>query len=304
LFAGLDLDGADADVAHDWNTMLNGFSRRMAMPFRFLLGMPTRANRNFLKALDSIERRLATVVRSHQQCPHRFSDVLSAWIRSSHARGEVLSEKSIRDQLILLLVAGRKNVSNALTWAFHLLGQHPDIASAVAAEAGTCDDWKRRTYAAAVQKEVLRLYPTAWLIARYSLEDDTLAGYRIPAGSTIFMSPYVIHRRPAAWPEPERFDPGRFLGESGKSISPDAYLPFGIGPRTCIGSAMTELIMRVTIATLASRFEFRAAPGHEVAIRASSSLYPRGGLPMVVRPRRKTVLGSEVIAHAAAGAIA
>jgi cytochrome P450 len=303
LFAGIDLDGADADVAQDWNTVLNGFSRRMAMPFRFLLGIPTRANRRFRTSLEAVEQRLAAVVREHRQCPHRSSDVLSAWLRSSHTRGEELSEKTIRDQVILLLVAGRKNVSNALTWACHLLGQHPDVAAAVAGEVEACDDWKRRTYTAAVQKEVLRLYPTAWLIARCCLEDYVVGGYRIPAGSTVFMSPYVIHRRPRLWPQAEHFDPRRFLGESGRRIPPDAYLPFGIGPRTCIGSAMTEVIMRVTIATLASRFEFRPVPGHEVAIRATSSLYPRCGMPMVVSRRRVKALCSGAVTHSGAGAI-
>jgi enediyne biosynthesis protein E7 len=297
LFAGLDLDGADTALAADWDAMLNGFSRRMAIPFPFLLRFPTRANRSFQRAAKNVERRLTGAVRDHRQCPHGFADILSAWLRASHARDGRLTDKSVRDQLVLLLLAGRKNVSNALTWAFHLLGEHPDIARAAAAEIGDAgcgrelnpEAWKRLTYIAAIQKEVLRLYPTAWLIARQSLEEDAVGGYRIPAGATIFISPYVIHRRRDLWPDPELFAPERFLPESRRGTAPDAYLPFGIGARTCIGNTLTELMMRVAIATLISRFEFRSLPGHKAQIRATSSLYPRDGMPMLISRRQTAV---------------
>jgi cytochrome P450 len=289
MFAGLDLDGANKGLAPHWHSMLNGFSRRMATPFRFLLRLPTRANRDFQIASACVEPSLAAVIRDHrQQVSHGFGDMLSAWLRASHTRGIELSDKSIRDQLVLLLLAGRKNVSNALTWAFHLLGEHHEISTTAAAEvqARGGSDWKQLSYVAAVQKEVLRLYPTAWLIARQSLAEDEVGGYRIPAGATIFMSPYVIHRRPDLWPDPERFDPKRFLGDAGRPIATDAYLPFGVGSRTCIGNSLTELIMRVAIAVLNARFEFRNAPGHKAEIHATSSLYPRGGMPMLISKRR------------------
>lgn len=293
LFVGLDLNGADAAIAPAWSSMLNGYSRRMAAPFEFLLRLPTRANREFQAARQTVERRLARAIDDHLQCPHRFRDVLSAWLLAGDDHDAGLTQKSMRDQLVLLLLAGRKNVANALTWAFHLLGRNPESAAAVAAEvrdASACvapghDRWKRLRYVAAVQKEVLRLYPTAWLIARYCLEDDMLGEYRIPAGSTVFISPYVIHRRPDLWPEPERFDPARFLGES-RSTPFDGYLPFGVGPRTCIGAALTELIMRVAIAMLTEKFEFSPVSDHQVEIKATSSLYPRRGLPMTIRQRR------------------
>jgi cytochrome P450 len=298
LFAGLDLDGADESLAPHWNAMLNGLSRRMAMPFRFMLSIPTRANREFQVASEFVERRLAVLIRDHRQADPGIADALSGWLRASNMRGIELSEKSVRDQLVLLLLAGRKNVSNALTWACHLLGKHPEIAATVAGEVQDAASggqlsaaaWKQLSYVAAVQKEVLRLYPTAWLIARECLEEDALNGYRIPVGATIFISPYVIHRRPDLWPDPERFDPGRFLPDSGRRIAPDAYLPFGIGARTCIGNALTEMIMRVAITLLIPRFEFHGVPAHKGAIKATSSLYPRGGMPMSIKRRDRAGL--------------
>lgn len=305
LFLSLDLDREDRALAPHWCGMLAGLSRRMAMPLKIMLRLPSKSNREFDRCLEAVEKRLSTVIADHQCCPDGFSDLLSAWLETSASKGGCpANPKSIRDQMMLLLLAGRKNVSNALVWACHLLAGHPEVAERAFSEAGEAlgggdagsDSWQRAPYLAAVQKEVLRLYPTAWLIARYSLEEDSLGGYQIPQGATIFISPYLMHRNPAFWTEPERFDPARFLGEPGKQITPDMYLPFGVGPRTCIGNSLTELIMRITIAVLSLRFRFEPLHHHHVHIKAASSLSPRGGLPMVLRKR-----GSRQGARAAFG---
>jgi cytochrome P450 len=286
LFVSLDLDREDAALAPHWRSMLAGFSRRMAAPLGFLLRVPSAANREFQRSLGAVEERLTTVIADHQRCPHRYHDLLSAWLETSASKGACPAvAKSIRDQLMLLLLAGRKNVSNALVWAFHLLAAHPESADRVWSENAGPDPAERAPYVTAVQREVLRLYPTAWLIARRCLEDDQLGRFHIPRGATIFVSPYAMHRNPAYWTEPEQFDPGRFLGERGRQVTPDMYLPFGVGPRTCIGNSLTELIMRITIAMLSREFRFEPVPRHPVRIKAASSLSPRGGLPMVLRKR-------------------
>lgn len=284
LFVSLDLDREDRALAPHWCGMLAGFSRRMAAPLKILLRVPSASNREFHRCLGAVEDRLSTVIADHQSCPHRFSDLLSAWLETSASKGACpASAKSIRDQMMLLLLAGRKNVSNALAWTVHLLAGHPAVAERAYTEAEEMAGGG--AYIAAVQKEVLRLYPTAWLIARYCLEDDHLGQFHVPQGSTIFISPYAMHRNPVFWTEPESFDPDRFLGERGKQITPDMYLPFGVGPRTCIGNSLTELIMRITIAMLSPRFRFEPVLRHHVRIKAASSLSPRGGLPMVLRQR-------------------
>jgi cytochrome P450 len=294
LFVGLDLVCEDRALAPDWSGMLAGFSRRMATPLKLLLHAPTGANREFHRCLGAVEKRLYATIADHKRCPRRYNDLLSAWLETSAAKGAgEASDKSIRDQVMLLLLAGRKNVSNALVWACHLLSMHPEAAERISSEAAVApchqpispDDWKRAPFVAAVQKEVLRLYPTAWLIARRCLEDDNLGGYRIPRGATIFISPYAMHRNPKLWTDPEKFQPERFLDESGRRITPDMYLPFGVGPRTCIGNSLTEVIMRITIALIMQRFKFEPVPGHSVRIKAASSLSPYGGLPLVLRKR-------------------
>jgi cytochrome P450 len=294
LFLGLELDGADRDLAHHWYTMLDGFSRRMAVPLKFMLAIPHRANREYSAALAVVEQRIHSLIRDRRQCPHRFSDMLSQWLTTAREKERTPDEKSIRDQIMLLLLAGRKNVSNALTWSCHLLAQHPDVAESIAREADR-HSTEPGPYVTAVQKEVLRLYPTAWLIARRCLDDDTVGSYRIPQGATIFISPYAIHRREEFWPEPELFDPTRFLGDGARRITADAYVPFGVGPRMCIGSAMTSWIMRIALAVLCERFTFEPASNRTVRIKASSSLYPDGGLRLAIK-KRQPVAEREAVA--------
>jgi enediyne biosynthesis protein E7 len=181
----------------------------------------------------------------------------------------------------------RQVVEKCRNWtACHLLSGNPMAAerAGTEGESALCGG----PYTAAVQKEVLRLYPTAWLIARYCLEDDQLGCYQIPRGATIFISPYAMHRNPAYWPDAESFDPGRFLDERQKQITPDMYLPFGVGVRTCIGNSVTELIMRITLAIVFARFRLELPSGYKVRVKAASSLYPEGGLPMILRKRGKS----------------
>jgi cytochrome P450 len=287
LFLSLDLEDADSALAPHWCGMLAGFSRRMAAPLKVLLRIPSRSNRDFHRRLGVVEERLTGVIAGHQGCPHRYGDLLSAWLESTTAKGACPhSAKSVRDQMMVLSLAGRKNVSNALVWACHLLGGNSKAAESVALEGRAAVGGG--AYTAAVQKEVLRLYPTAWLIARYCLQDDQLGRYHIPQGATIFISPYTMHRNQAYWPEPERFDPGRFLDERQKQITPDMYLPFGVGARACIGNSLTELIMRVTLAMVYARFRLELPVGHKVRIKATSSLHPQGGLPLILRKRGKS----------------
>jgi cytochrome P450 len=287
LFLSLDLDGEDSALAPYWCGMLAGFSRRMAAPLKILLRIPSPSNRDFHQCLGVVEQRLTAVIADHQSGRCRYNDLLSAWVDVTASKGACPhSARSVRDQLMMLLLAGRKNVSNALAWACHLLGGSPTAAERLAAEAE--DAPGSGSYTAAVQKEVLRLYPTAWLIARCCLEDDQLGGYHIPQGATIFMSPYAMHRNPAYWPDAERFDPDRFLGERQKQITADMYLPFGVGARTCIGNSITELIMRIALAMIFARFRMELPPGHKVRMKASSSLSPDGGLPVILRRWRKS----------------
>ncbi|WP_229348611.1 cytochrome P450 [Streptomyces sp. UNOB3_S3] len=142
-------------------------------------------------------------------------------------------ERLVRDELVTLLVAGYETTAATLAWAFLLLDKHPDEHRRVL-EAGPDGSPERRAAIRAVLDETLRLYPTAWLLPRYATEPDTLAGHPVDAGTTLLLCPYLTHRDPAVWPEPDGFRPGRFTSPNPRP-TPGTYYPFGVGPRACIG---------------------------------------------------------------------
>ena len=137
-------------------------------------------------------------------------------------------------------------------------------------------------YTTAVLKESMRLYPPAWMIARRATEDDTIGGYDIPRGSIVFVSPLVTHRHPVFWPNPEGFEPERFLPERASDIHRYAYFPFGAGPRICIGQGFAMLEAVLLLATLTQKIRLDLVPGHRVVPQPSITLRPKDGI--MVRP--------------------
>ncbi|MFF5481937.1 cytochrome P450 [Streptomyces sp. NPDC012935] len=144
------------------------------------------------------------------------------------------TDQLIRDELVTLLAAGHETTASTLTWLYLLLDQHP-AAREEALGAGSAGSPQRRQAVQALIHETLRLYPSAWLLPRHAAEADTLAGYTVEAGTDILVCPYLTHRDPELWPDPEHFDPRRFLTPDGRPTHPGAYFPFGIGPRACLG---------------------------------------------------------------------
>jgi cytochrome P450 len=192
--------------------------------------------------------------------------------------------------VITLFVAGHETTAVALAWAWHLLAEHPEAAERIRAEqagllggrAPTTADLPGLPYARMVIDEAMRLYPPAWVTNRQAIGDDEVCGYRIPAGAIVLISPYVMHRHPAYWEQPERFEPERFAPERSAGRPHYAYFPFGGGPRQCIGKGLALMEAQLILATIAQRFQLRHLPGHAVEPQALVTLRPRGGLPMLV----------------------
>jgi cytochrome P450 len=191
-----------------------------------------------------------------------------------------------------MFLAGHETTATALAWAFYLLDRHPEvlakatdeIVSVVGARAPAFEDLPRLVYTRRVWDEVLRLYPPFWRISRQAIDEDVVAGFRIPAGCAVLLSPYLTHRHPTFWPEAERFDPDRFLPEAAAARPRFAYFPYGGGPRICIGNAFANMEALIVLATVLPRYRLRLGPGHEVTTEPRVSLRPRGGLPMTVEP--------------------
>ncbi|MFI6492325.1 cytochrome P450 [Streptomyces sp. NPDC050564] len=185
-----------------------------------------------LARIDAVARRAIDAARSGAAGPDG-PGLLHVLIDAATERPEY-TDRLIRDELVTLLVAGHETTATTLTWLYLLLDQYP-AARGHALAAGCEGSPQRRQAIQALVHETLRLYPSAWILPRHAAGDDNLAGYAVEAGTDILVCPYLTHRDPELWPDPEHFDPRRFIAPDGRPAHPGAYFPFGIGPRACLG---------------------------------------------------------------------
>jgi cytochrome P450 len=285
-------------------------ARRAAMPgFTRVEQLPVGGPARRRDSREALDRAVYAMIADRRAAGATGSDLLSLLLDAQDAdTGERMSDTQIRDEAMTLLLAGHETTANALAWTFHLLGQHPNVAARLHAEidavlggrAPTVEDLPRLTYTDAVFSESMRLFPPVWAMGRHLVEDREVAGYLLPAGSTVVFSQWVIHRDERWWPDPTRFDPTRWLdaveddpagpAAAGCPHAPArprfAYFPFGGGPRQCIGNsfAVTEGVL--ALATIARHWSFAAASAEPVVPEPLVTLRPKGGLPMVARRRR------------------
>jgi cytochrome P450 len=206
--------------------------------------------------------------------------------------GEQMSDKQLRDELLTMLVAGHETTATALSWAWALLDLHPEAAAKLHAEldtllgerAPTVADLPHLAYTRMVIDETMRLYPPIYIFSRAVKADDTIGGFRIRKGDSVDISPYVTHRHPAFWPDPERFEPERFAPEAVAARHKFAYIPFSSGPRICIGNSFALMEATLALATLARRVRLRLS-GPLPAPEPLLTLRPKGGLHMRVERR-------------------
>ena len=271
---------------------------RSPMPMPVVVPTPTnlvlrRAVGRLDAAVDAMLTERATRPLAQGELPRDMLDLLLTVTRGD---GTHLSRAEVRDQVVTFIVAGHETVASALTWAWHLLAGSPTALARMRDEVdGVCeggavtfDDLCRLPWTAAVLDETLRLYPPAWLVTRRSLTSDSLGAVEIPADALIVMSPWLVHRDPVAWPDPERFDPTRFLDDTGSRrrdiAAMTAYLPFGAGPRLCIGRDMALLEGVLVLASLVSRVDLEPVGPPPRAVPLVT-IRPQCGLPMRVRRR-------------------
>ena len=253
------------------------------------------ALRLFNTAIDAIiARRRQSLAESPDSVPH---DLLTLLLRARDPEtGAKLGEEDVRSNILTFIAAGHETTANCLTWSVFLLSQSPEWRERVRLEAerefdGTTDGLADRLVETrAVLDEANRLYPPITAISRAAGAPDELAGHAIKAGTMIVIAPYVLQRHRRLWDDPNRFEPARFLNGARDTIARFAYLPFGAGPRTCIGASFAMQEASIVLATLMRNFRLDLLPGHKVWPVQRVSLRPKGGLPMIVnearRPRR------------------
>ncbi len=251
-----------------------------------------RARRN----LDAIVYRI--IAEWHATGEDR-GDLLSMLLMAEDDEGQRMTDQQARDEVVTLFLAGHETTANALNWTWYLLAQHPDIEaklhheldSVLDGQPPTLIDLDRLPYTEKVLKESMRLYPPAWGISREAIEDVEIGGYPVAKGTIVGMLTYFTHHDPRWFPDPERFDPERFTPENEAKLPRYAYLPFGGGPRICVGNAFAMMEGRLILATIASRYRLTLNPGQTVQMQPLITLNPKGGLPMTIQVReRETVL--------------
>ena len=254
------------------------------------LSVPVPRNLEYNRALKVLNDTIYPLVADARQ--HPKDDLLSLMLGMRDAdTGEGMSDQQARDEVVTLFFAGHETTAATLTWAFYLLSEHPDIEERMRREITSVlqgrplsfDDLPKFIYLRQVIDEVLRLYPAAYMFAREALVDDVLDGYRIPAQTMIFISPFVAHRDPKYWPDPERFDPDRFTPEAVASRPRHYYYPFGEGPHLCIGNNFALMEMQLILAMVLQRFCLRLAPNHAIAFHPEATLRPKRGMKMTVK---------------------
>lgn len=228
------------------------------------------------------------------------TDLLSRLLLLEDACGAKLTDAELRDQMVTHFIAGQETTALTLTYACALLSQHPDAESELRAELDrvlgerrpTAADVPHLSFADAVIKEAMRLYPPVWAIGREALEDCEIGGHRIPKGAQVLMSQYLVHRDPRFWSEPERFHPARWTNDETTNLPRRAYFPYGDGPRVCIGAHLASLEAVLLLTTIAQRYRFELAPEQTLCLVPSMTLRPRKGVRMRVEARR----GQEAVA--------
>lgn len=248
--------------------------------------IPTSRNRRYLHALAKFHRVIDRMIAARHVAPERVADLLTMLMEARDESGGAMSDKQLRDEVATLLTAGHETTSLTLSWACYLLARHPEVAERICAEiqflngrAPAYEDLFRLKYTRNVIEEIMRLYPPVWVLSRTPVEDDEIGGYRIPAGSEILIFPYITHRHPKWWTDPDKFSPERFSPENSSGRPRYAYLPFGAGPRTCVGLnfAMTEI--QVVLALLLQRFRLEPTSENDtVRLDPSVTLRPLPGV--------------------------
>jgi len=248
------------------------------------------AMRLFSGAIDTIiaSRRLR-IASDPDRAPH---DLLTLLLTAKDPdSGQALREKEISANVLTFIAAGHETTANCMTWALYLLSQSPEWRQRLQTEAdrelaGDIEGLAERLVETrAVIDETNRLYPPIAAISRTTLEPDELAGQPIKRGTMVVVAPYVLHRHRTLWSRPNEFDPSRFLGSARTEIDRFAYLPFGAGPRVCIGAGFALQEASIVLATLMKNFTFALRPGHAVWPVQKFTMRPKGGLPMIFRRR-------------------
>ncbi|WP_078947921.1 cytochrome P450 [Streptomyces griseus] len=307
------LDRATAAEVRDClSIIVRGLFVRTAVPVDALFRAPTPANRRYRRAVERVHAIVDAVVaerrRNRRTDPHRgegedLNDLLGILLAATRpdpgTPTAAISDQEVHDQLVTFLLTGAESNALCLTSAFDLLARHPqaerrlhdEVDAVLGGRLPGPEDLPRLTYTRCVVTETLRHRPPGWLFMRLTTKDTVLAGRRLPAGTTVLYSPYLLQHDPASFPDPDRFLPDRWLPDQAAAVPQRAMIPFSAGGRKCIGDRFAVAEATVALATIAGRWRLRHRPGHTEQLRPAATLGPRS-LVMTCEPRAQAPSGA------------
>jgi cytochrome P450 len=248
---------------------------------------PLAANRSYVKGVNELEQFVNETVAARRGNGTAHHDLLAMLLAARDERGLPMPAKQLRDEAITLFVGGFDTPALALSWSWYLVSSNPAVAQRLRDEVDTClgrrdpgfEDLRQLRFAEAIIKEAMRLYPPAWIVSREAARDTTIGGHAIRRGTSVMMSQWVVHRDDRFFPNPQSFDPDRWLSDARQELPRFAYFPFGGGPRVCIGASFAMMETTLILAMLAQRFELNVIDSAAVEPRATMTLRPRRGVP-------------------------
>ncbi|WUO15895.1 cytochrome P450 [Streptomyces sp. NBC_00289] len=296
---------AAAEVRDSLAVIVRGLFVRTAVPVDALFRVPAPANRRYRRAVERVHAIVDAVVEERRRDarradPHGGGDLLDTLLAAARGDGgaAAISEQEVHDHLVTLLLTGAESTALCLASAFDLLARNPEAERRLHAEVDTVLAGRRRpgpgdlpnlTYTRCVVSETLRHRPPGWLFMRVTTRETVLAGRRLPPGTTVLYSPYLLQHDPASFAAPDRFRPERWLPQAA-AVPPGAMLPFATGGRKCIGDRFAVAEATVTVAAVAARWRLRHVPGHTERTRPGATLGPRS-LVMTCEPRSRGPAG-------------
>jgi cytochrome P450 len=275
-----------AQIGRAFSAVVEEIAFRLRRAYAIPDAIPLPGNIRYVRGVRRIDRLVTKIIRERRERGEDRGDLLSMLMLARDDEGQPMSEKQLRDEVITLLLAGHETTAVALSWTWYLLAQHPDADASLAAElqdvlggrAPTVGDLPQLRFTEQVVTEAMRLYPPAWGFGREALADCEIDGYAIPAGTTIIISPWVTHRDPRYFEQPTAFRPERWSGDFARQLPRFAYMPFGGGPRICIGNRFAMMEAVLILATMAQRFRLQWDRTHPVVPLPSITLRPKGGV--------------------------
>lgn len=290
---GCDVEEDANTIQYDNKVVSAEIDARFARPFVIPDVVPLPGHIRYRRAVARMNRMVAWIIEQRRRNPSQSVNFLSMLMQARDESGAPMSDRQLRDEVITFLLAGQETTALALSWSWYLLGKYPDVDAKLGEELQRilggrlpkADDLPRLIFTQQVVTEAMRLFPPAWAIGRETAQACVLGDYLLPEGTTVFVSPWVLHRSARFFDDPEAFRPERWAGTLARDLPRFAYMPFGGGPRICIGNRFAVMEACLVLAAIAQNFSLEWQSDRPVVPQPSITLRPGNGVWVRLRSR-------------------